>query len=46
MDILRILLNPAVKVVGVEDAVEVVALVLEDDCGEAAYGFSAVLQLR
>ena len=36
----------SVEVVGVEYSVQVVALVLEDDCGEAAYGFSAVLQLR
>ena len=42
MDILTILLNPAVKVVGVEDAVEVVALVLEDDCGESADAFGCV----
>ena len=36
----------SVEVVGVEYSVQVVALMLEDDCGEAAYGFSAVLQLR
>ena len=42
MDILTILLNPAVKVVGVEDAVEVVAFVLEDDGGEPLYAFGGV----
>ena len=42
MDILTILLNPAVKVVGVEDAVEVVALVLEGDGGESADAFGCV----
>ena len=42
MDILKILLNPAVNVVGVEDAVEVVALVLEDDGGEFADAFGCV----
>ena len=46
MDILGILLNPAVKVVGVEDAVEVVALVLENYCGEPSYGVADITERR